>query len=64
MLRSVLYWIHQKRWLLFAAVLGFVLFLIPHPADLSIEGYRTLIITVMVVILIIIRGGLRWWWIR
>ncbi len=53
MLRSVLYWIHQKRWLLFAAVLGLVLFLIPHPADLSIEGYRTLVITVIVVILII-----------
>lgn len=53
MLRSILYWIHQKRWLLFAVALGFVLFLIPHPADLSIEGYRTLIITVMVVILII-----------
>jgi len=53
MLKSVLYWIHQKRWLLFAAVLGLVLFLIPHPAGLSIEGYRTLVITVMVVILII-----------
>ncbi|MCH8023768.1 MAG: DASS family sodium-coupled anion symporter [Candidatus Marinimicrobia bacterium] len=53
MIKSVLYWSYQKRWLLFAFLLGALLFYLPYPGGLTPEGYRTLIITVMVVILII-----------
>ncbi len=53
MLRSLLYWVYQKRWLLFAAALGTVLYLLPCPDGVSREGYRTLIIAIVVVILII-----------
>ena len=53
MVKSVLYWSYQKRWLLFALLLGALLFYLPYPEGITPEGYRTLIITVMVVILII-----------
>ncbi|UCH62396.1 MAG: DASS family sodium-coupled anion symporter [Fidelibacterota bacterium] len=53
MLKSILYWVYQKRWLLFAVALGVLLYLLPHPGGISIEGYRTLIIAVIVVILIV-----------
>ena len=53
MLRAILYWTYQKRWLLFAAVLSTVLYRLPYPAGISNEGYRTLILTLVVIILII-----------
>ncbi len=53
MIKSVLYWSYQKRWLLFAFLLGALLFFLPYPGGLTLKGYRALIITVMVVILII-----------
>ncbi|MEE9463961.1 MAG: DASS family sodium-coupled anion symporter [Candidatus Neomarinimicrobiota bacterium] len=53
MIKSVIYWSYQKRWLLFALLLGTLLYFLPYPKDLSPEGYRALIITLVVVILII-----------
>ena len=53
MLRNIIFWITQKRWFLFSILIGFVLFQLETPADLSLEGYRTLIIVVMTIILII-----------
>lgn len=53
MLRSFLYWVYQKRWLLFAIALGTALYHLPYPDGISKDGYRTLIITIVVVILII-----------
>ncbi len=53
MIKSVIYWSYQKRWLLFALLLGTILYFLPYPQGLTLEGYRALIITVMVVILII-----------
>ncbi len=53
MLRSFLYWVYQKRWLLFAIALGTALYHLPYPGGISKDGYRTLIIAIVVVILII-----------
>jgi sodium-dependent dicarboxylate transporter 2/3/5 len=52
--RALLLWIQQKRWLLFVAVLGTLLYKVfPYPENISHEGYRTLIIGIMVIILIV-----------
>ena len=53
MLRNIIFWITQKRWFLFSILIGFLLFQLETPADLSLEGYRTLIIVIMTIILII-----------
>ncbi|UCD37475.1 MAG: DASS family sodium-coupled anion symporter [Fidelibacterota bacterium] len=53
MLKSLLYWIYQKRWLLVAIVVGAALYHLPYPEGISKDGYRTLILAIMVVILII-----------
>ena len=53
MLRAVLYWVSQKRWLLFAAVLSFVLYNLPYPDGISANGYRTINIVIIVLILIV-----------
>ena len=53
MLRNIIFWITQKRWFLFAVLIGLLLFHLETPADLSLEGYRTLIIVIMAIILII-----------
>ncbi len=53
MLRAVLYWVSQKRWLLFAAVLSFALYQLPYPQGISENGYRTINIVIIVLILIV-----------
>ncbi|UCH10174.1 MAG: DASS family sodium-coupled anion symporter [Fidelibacterota bacterium] len=53
MLRSFLYWIYQKRWLLVAVAVGTALYHLPYPEGISKDGYRTLILAIVVVILII-----------
>jgi len=50
----MLFWIQRTRWLLISFFLGAILFFfVPHPAGLSIEGYRVLIIIFMTLILIL-----------
>ncbi|MFQ6608549.1 MAG: SLC13 family permease [Fidelibacterota bacterium] len=55
---NFLYWIRQKRWLLFTIVLGIILYLLPTPATMSelsrpADAYHTLIIVIMALVLII-----------
>ena len=53
MLRAFLYWVSQKRWLLYAIVISSVMYHLPYPSDISTDAYRTLILTLIVIILII-----------
>ncbi len=53
MLRSILYWISQKRWLLITVVVITALYHLPYPETLSRAGYRSILIVFTVVILII-----------
>jgi sodium-dependent dicarboxylate transporter 2/3/5 len=53
LLRNIIFWITQKRWFLFAVLIGSVLYFLETPEGLSLEGYRTLIIVIMAIILII-----------
>lgn len=53
MLNTFIYWLTQKRWLVFAIIVGTIMYNISAPNGLSIEGYRTLIIVVMAIILIV-----------
>ena len=50
---SVLYWIYDKRWLLCAALVVIIMYVLPVPRGLSILGWRTLSIAVAVIILIV-----------
>lgn len=53
MLRALLYWTYQKRWLLFAMILASILYRLPYPEGISNDGYRTLILAGIVIILIV-----------
>ena len=53
MLRNLIFWITQKRWLLFAVLTGLVLYNLETPGGLTVEGYRTLIIVVLTIIMIV-----------
>ncbi len=52
-LNTTIYWLTQKRWLIFAFLGAFILFLLPAPAGLSLPGYRILIIVFIALTLII-----------
>ena len=52
-IRSLIFWIQQKRWLLFAVLLGTVMYWLPYPESISASGYRTLILSIIVIILIV-----------
>ena len=51
--RNILFWIQEKRWLLIIALMGFVLYQLPYPDGISNAGYRTLILSIIVISLII-----------
>ena len=51
--RNILFWVQEKRWLLIIALMGFVLYQLPYPDDISNAGYRTLILSIIVISLII-----------
>ena len=52
-IRPLIFWAQQKRWLLFAFLLGTIMYWLPYPESISISGYRTLILAIMAIILII-----------
>ena len=52
-IRSLIFWVQQKRWLLFAMVVGILMYWLPYPETISTAGYRTLILAVITIILII-----------
>ena len=51
--RNILFWVQEKRWLLIIALMGFVLYQLPYPDGISHAGYRTLILSIIVISLII-----------
>jgi sodium-dependent dicarboxylate transporter 2/3/5 len=53
LLNTIIYWLTQKRWLVFAFLIGIILFSLPTPSGLTVTGYHTLIIVVIAIILII-----------
>ena len=52
-LNSIIYWLTQKRWLLFTVIFAVILFFLPSPNGLSLSGYRILIIVFVAISLII-----------
>ena len=52
-IRPLIFWAQQKRWLLFTFLLGALMYWLPYPDSISISGYRTLILAIMAIILII-----------
>jgi len=53
LVRNLLFWAQQKRWLIIIALLGVVMYQLPYPDGISIAGYRTLILSLIVISLII-----------
>ncbi|MBC8216329.1 MAG: DASS family sodium-coupled anion symporter [Candidatus Marinimicrobia bacterium] len=50
---NLIYGITRSRWLVAAFLIGFILFLLPSPEGLTVDGYRTIIIIIVALILII-----------
>ncbi|MFC1785500.1 SLC13 family permease [Candidatus Neomarinimicrobiota bacterium] len=53
LVNTIIYSLTQRRWLLFALVVGTILYIIPPPTGLSLSGYRVLIIVFIALTLII-----------
>ena len=53
LINTIIYSLTQRRWLLFAFVVGTILYFIPPPNGLSLAGYRILIIVFIALTLII-----------
>ena len=53
LIRNLLFWAQQKRWLIIIAFLGVVMYQLPYPDGISIAGYRTLILCIIVISLIV-----------
>ena len=53
LIRNILFWIHQRRWLLIISFFGVIIYHLPYPARISYAGYRTLILVIIVIGLII-----------
>ena len=52
-LKTLLFWVHEKWWLIFTLIIGVCLYWMPYPESISVQGYRTLILGIMVILLII-----------
>ena len=52
-LSNFLFWATQKRWFIYAMLIGFILFLLPQPAELSQKGFTSIVILITTLILII-----------
>jgi len=52
-IRNLLFWFLQKRWLIIIALGGILLYHLPYPSGLSLSGYRTIILGMIVISLII-----------
>lgn len=52
-LSNFLFWATQKKWFLITMVVGIILFLLPTPSGLTLEGYRIIIIVITALIMII-----------
>ena len=52
-LSNFLFWATQKKWFIYAIIIGFILTLLPTPNGLSIEGKTSIVILFVSLILII-----------
>lgn len=52
-IRTLLFWFQEKRWLIITLIIGIGLYWLPYPETISPRGYRTLILGIMVIMLII-----------
>jgi sodium-dependent dicarboxylate transporter 2/3/5 len=52
-LNSIIFWLSQKRWLIIAAIVGAIFYLMPTPEGLTPEGHHILVIVVIAIFLII-----------
>ncbi|MEE3152756.1 MAG: anion permease, partial [Candidatus Neomarinimicrobiota bacterium] len=52
-LSNFLFWATQKRWFIYAIIIGFILFLVPQPSGLNQKGYTCIVILITALILII-----------
>ncbi len=50
---NVIYGFTRSRWLIITAMIGMILFLLPTPDGLTVDGYRTIIIIILALILIV-----------
>ena len=53
LIRNVLFWVQQKRWLIIIAMGAILMYHLPYPGSISPSGYRTIILGVIVISLII-----------
>lgn len=53
LIRNLLFWVQQKRWLVIIAILGTLMYQLPYPDGISHAGYRTLILSIIIISLII-----------
>ncbi len=52
-LSNFLFWATQKRWFIYAIIIGLVLILLPHPSGLTKQGYTAIVILITSLVLII-----------
>ncbi len=52
-LSNFLFWATQKRWFIYAIIIGLVLILLPHPSGLTKHGYTAIVILITSLVLII-----------
>jgi len=52
-LSNFLFWATQKRWFIYAIIIGLILILLPHPQGLSEQAYTSIVILITALILII-----------
>ena len=52
-LSNFLFWATQKRWFIYAIIIGLVLIILPHPSGLTKQGYTAIIILITSLVLII-----------
>jgi len=52
-LSNFLFWATQKRWFIYAIIIGLILILLPHPKGLSDQAYTSIVILITALILII-----------
>ena len=53
LIRNILFWIQQKRWLIIIALGATLMYHLPYPESISPSGYRTIILAIIVILLII-----------
>ena len=52
-LTNFLFWVTQKKWFLITMLVGLILFILPTPDGLTVEGYRIIIIVITALMMII-----------